>query len=339
MLSLDEIIKEIKEKTNFSEEEIKEMIEKKYDELVGLVSMEGAGHLVARDLGINLLTIERKPIKIETITEGLKGVRVKGRITQITPIREFKRKDGSSGKVCNIFISDGTGQIRVPLWDKQVEMIESGSLSEGDVITITDGVAKKNIYGGLEIRLPKYSLIKKEEDDSNIPSAPENISKRIEIKDAQEGFFEVVGNFVQLFNTSPIFHLCPTCRLTVEKREKNYICKEHGKVTPETVMIISGIIDDGTSNIRAVFFREQAQKFSGVDPSVLLNLTPDEALSMIKENTLGKEVILSGRIKNNKMFDRLEFVVNDIRDLDIKGECKNLLTQIEGCLDGKGKGY
>ena len=332
MLSLEEILTELEDKTELSRGKLQEKINQKQQELSGLVSLEGAGHLVARDLGVNLLTVQRKPLKIGNLSDGLKNVRVRGRITQISQIREFDRKDGTRGKVCNIFISDGTGEIRIPLWDKQADMAENGTLSEGLVIEVADGVVKKNIYGGLEIRLPKYSQIKKMEDDKTIPEvavSEKNISQRIDIKDAEEGFYEIHGNFVQLFNTNPLFQLCPTCKSSLEKKDDEYFCKEHGKVEPSNSMIISGIVDDGTSSLRTVFFKEQAQKFSGLGPSVLMGMSKDEALNLIKENVLGKEIVLSGKVRRNKMFDNLEFVVNDVKELNIAEESKRLIREIE----------
>jgi replication factor A1 len=330
MLSLEEILTELEDKTKFSREELQEKIKSKHEELSGLVSLEGAGHLVARDLGVNLLTVERKPLKIEQLSEDMSSIKVKGRITQITGIREFDRKDGSTGRVCNIFISDGTGRIRIPLWDKQVKMIEDGTLSTGDIIKLKGVSVKKNTYGGLEIRTSKYSQLDKLEDDESIPEEPVKIaSQRIDIKEVEEGFYEIQGTFVQLFNTSPIFRLCPECRKKVEKKDDDYVCEEHGKVEPKKTMIISGIVDDGTSTIRTVFFRDQAEEFSGLKPEVLDELSDMEGLDLIEESVLGREVVLSGRIRKNKLFENLELVVNDVKDLNVEKEAKKLLTEIE----------
>ncbi len=63
MLGLDEIIKELKDKTKFSRKQIYERIKKKHEELSGLVSMEGAGHLVARDLGVNLVFTNKRELE------------------------------------------------------------------------------------------------------------------------------------------------------------------------------------------------------------------------------------------------------------------------------------
>ncbi len=330
MISLEEILAELENKTKLSREQLQEKIDQKHQELSGLVSLEGAGHLVARDLGVNLLTVERKPAKIGNLSEGMKNVRARGVITQITPVKEFDRKDQTKGRVCNIFISDETGVVRIPLWDKQVDMVENGTLSEGDVVEVVEGVVKKNVYGGLEIGLPKYSQIKKIEGGKPMLELPTTISsKRIDIKNAEEGFYEIHGNFVQLFNTNPLFQLCPTCKSSLEKKDDDYVCKEHGKVQPDNTMIISGIIDDGTSSLRTVFFREQAQNFSELEPSVLMSMSQDEALNLIKENVLGKEVVLSGRIRKNKLFDNLEFVVNDVKELDVDSESKRLIRELE----------
>jgi hypothetical protein len=210
-------------------------------------------------------------------------------------------------------------------------MIENSTLEEGTVVEITDGVVKKNVFGGLEIRLPKYSQIKKLKDDKTIPEAPVSKSfsqERIDIKNINEGFYEIHGNFVQLFNTNPLFSLCPKCKGSLEEKDGDYFCGEHGKIEPENTMIISGIVDDGTGSIRTVFFREQAEKFSGIDVSGLEDLSKDEIMNSIKKNVLGKDIILSGRIRRNKLFDNLELVVNDAREPDITTESKRLIREI-----------
>ena len=329
MLDLEQILSELEKKTDLSRKELEERIKKKHEELSGLVSLEGAGHLVARDLGINLLTVKKRSLKIKDLTDKMRNVSIKGRIVFISETREFERKDKTKGRVCNLMITDGTGEIRVPLWDKQVDMIEEGKLQQGDVVELKNVDVRESAFSGLEIRLPRFSRIEKIEDDGTIPKEPVRIlSNRIEIKDAKEGFYEVKGNIVHIFNTNPIFRVCPECRGKLEETEKGYKCEEHGIVEPEVNMVISGIIDDGTGSLRAVFFREQAQAISNVDPSVLLSMGQDEAINLIKENVLGNEVVLRGRIQRNKVFDTLELVVNDVKELNIQEESKRLINEI-----------
>ena len=98
MLTLEEVLSELEKNTKHSREKLLEMIKNKQEELSGLVSMEGAGHLVARDVGVNLLIQEKRVFKINNIVKGMKNVNLKARIIQISEMREFERKDKNKGK-------------------------------------------------------------------------------------------------------------------------------------------------------------------------------------------------------------------------------------------------
>ncbi len=331
MLGLDEIIKELKDKTKFSRKQIYERIKKKHEELSGLVSMEGAGHLVARDLGVNLVFTNKRELDIKDIVPGMKHVNLKARIVQISETREFERKGGKKGKVCNLILTDGTGQIRLPLWDKQVTMVEEGEVKEDDVVELKNALAKENVFGGVEVGLPRLARLEKVEDDGSIPHETTSFKtfNRLAIKDLKEGFYETKGNVVQIFNVNPIFQTCPECRARLEEKDGIYECSKHGKVKPENNMIISGIVDDGTASIRSVFFRDQAQTLTGLDPSVLLSMSQEEAIDLIKKNALGNEVIMKGRVQKNKIFDTLEMIVNKVEGLDIEKESKRLINELK----------
>lgn len=330
MLNIEEMVSELEKKTKIPREELLEKIKKKKEELSGLVSEEGACHIVARDLGVDLLKIKKKPMKIKDLAEGMKRIDLKARIVQVTESRSFQRDDKTTGKVCNLILSDGTGEIRLPLWDKQAEMIEQGFLSEGDVVEVKNAVVKKNVFGGLELRVPRLSIIEKIEDDTTIPEEPvRKLFARIKLKESKEGFYEVKGSLVNVFNTNPLFYTCPECGKKVEQTEEGYKCDIHGIVEPKSNMIISGIFDDGTDTIRAVFFRDQARAISSLEPSVLSSMEQDEAVNLIRENVLGNEFVLRGIIRKSKIFDDLEFVVNDVKELDIEEESRKILDKLE----------
>jgi len=330
MLTLEEILSEIEKNTKFSRKQIYERIKKKQEELSGLVSLEGAGHLVARDLGVNLLITQKRELKIKEVVNGMKNINLKGRIIQISEKREFDRKDGSKGSVCNLILTDGTGEIRLPLWDKQVSMIDEGIIKEGDVVEVKNALAKENIFGGVELGLPKYARLEKVEDDESMPrQVIGGRFQRTQIKDLKEGNYEIKGNIVQIFNVNPLFQTCSECKAKVEIKENGYECPEHGKVEPEINMIISGIVDDGSGTIRSVFFRDQAKTLTGLDPSVLSNMPQEEAVNLIKDHALGNEIIMKGRVQKNKIFDTLEIIVNEVEELNIEEESKRLINEIK----------
>ena len=330
MLSLEDILSEMEKNTKFSRKQLYEKVKRKHEELSGLVSMEGAAHLVARDLGVSILIPDKRELKIQDLVNGMRNISIKGRIIQVSDTREFERKDGKKGRVCNLIITDGTGEVRIPLWDKQVNMLDEDKLNEGDVIQVKNAFARDNVFGGIEVRLSRLSRVEKIEDDESFPRQIVGTRlKRIPIKEAKEGNYEMKGNIVQVFNVNPVFQTCPECRAKVEKANKGYRCTEHGKVKPESNMIISGIIDDGTASIRSVFFRDQAKIITGLEPETLLKISQDEAIDLIKENTLGNEIIVRGRIQKNKIFDTLEMIANEVEELDIEKESKILISEIK----------
>jgi hypothetical protein len=209
-------------------------------------------------------------------------------------------------------------------------MLDEGKLKEGDVVHIRNAFARDNTFGDIEVRLSKLSRVEKIEDNESIPRQIVGFrTKRIPIKDAKEGNYEIKGSIVQVFNVNPVFQTCPQCRSKVEKEKKGYKCPEHGTVKPENNMIISGIIDDGTNSIRSVFFRDQAKIVTGLEPETLLKISQEEAINLIKENTLGNEIIVRGRIQKNKIFDTLEMIANEVEEIDTEKESKRLIDEIK----------
>jgi len=329
VFNLQEILFELEKKTSLSKEKLMDKIKEKQDEFSGLVSADGAAHLVARDFGIDILKTQDRNIKIKDVTSGMRNLNLKVRILDMTPVKEFNKKDGSIGRVSNLIVSDGTGEVRIPLWDKQVEMVNS-VINIGDVIEIKNVNSRDNIYGGVELVLFKFSSIDKIEDDKSIPfKTSKKTYNRILIKEAKDGFYEIKGTIVDIFNTNPLFLTCPKCKIKVEDRESEYFCQEHGIVVPDPNIIITGVLDDGTSSIRGVFFRDTAKLISNLDPLSLIKLPQKEITDLIKNSVLGEEFIFKGKIRKNKIFDTLEMAVNDVETIDFEEESKKLIDKIE----------
>lgn len=330
-MGIEDILTEIVRQTKIPKDELMSRINKKQEELSGLVSLEGAAHLVARELGIDLLNEKKRRLEMKNIVSGMKNVSVVGRIFKISDLVEFKRKDGSEGKVVNLFLSDNTDYIRLPLWNDQTKLIEDGSISLGDTIQIVNGLAKENIFGNTEISLGRYGSIKPIED-IELPSTEELAKRflfpslrRVLIKDISLGRFEIKANIAHVFRGKFLFDICPFCGGTLENKK----CLEHGEVKPDKALVISCIVDDGTGNIRAVFFREQAEKICKLKANELFKLEQEKRYELIKESLIGKDLILNGRVRKNKMFDRTELLVSSFKDLSILEESKKLAEEIE----------
>ncbi len=328
-MNFEKLVNEIVDKSGLSKEEILDKINKKIIELSGLVTKEGAALLVGKELGLDII---RKPsLKIKDIEIGMKGFNIEGRIFKITDIVNFEREDGVKGRVSNLYIADETGFVRIPLWNDQVDLIDKLQLKVGDTIQIVNGIARENVFGWLEIVLGKFGRIRKIENDG-LPSIEKIMSqiytnkpKRVKIKDLERGYYEIRGTIVHVFDSNFIFQVCPVCQTTI----KNSYCEEHGEVDPDKFLVVSTIIDDGSGNIRAVFFRDVAEKLLGISADDLEKNNIKETKSIIDSRLLGKELVLRGRVKENKIFKRLEFIVNEVEELNVLNETKKILEELK----------
>lgn len=329
-MSLEEILNELEKQSTMSREELLEKINKKYNELSSLITQEGAAHLVAKELGVDLLEKTKRQLQIKNIVPGMRNVNVVGRIFKISPVNEFERSNGRKGRVINLFIGDSSGYSRLPLWNDQAELVEEESIKLGDVIEIANGMAKENIFGETEISLGKFGRI--ERTDAELPSIEELtknflffVPEKTFIKGLVPGSFEIKAIILYVFKTNFLFDVCSICGGKLIKNR----CLEHGEVEPSHALVINTIVDDSTGSIRAVFFRELAEKLITTQASELSKLSQEERYELISKKLVGKELTMSGNVKKNKMFDRLELIANNFKDLNILEESKKLAEELE----------
>ncbi|RLJ00733.1 MAG: hypothetical protein DRP11_05490, partial [Candidatus Aenigmatarchaeota archaeon] len=318
------LAEKISERSGLPLEEVLKRIKDKKVEFSGLISAEGAAHIVAKELGVELLKKEEKRLKVSSLVPGMMSVTLKGKIVRIFEPRTFSRESGE-GKVCNLLLGDETGVVRVSLWDDQVSWIEEGKVKEGDVIEVINGYVIEDSYRGApELRIGKMGKIKIIDEEMEVKEGAEPAINVNEIRDLRVGASgRIRGALVQIFETKPVFKVCPECGKGVED-----VCEEHGKSAYR--MVVSGVMDDGTGNIRAVFFGEDAEKVAGIGA----NDVGDDVgfvrfFERLKER-VGEEFVVNGRVKVNKFFDRLEFIVNGVESVDVSEEIKALVGELNG---------
>ena len=325
-MDFDEILKKIVEKTGSSEDDIKKKIAEKQRELSNLVSKDGAAYIIAKELGIELFPkkTERR-LQIKNIVPKIRMLDIDARIVRIFPVKEFESK-GRKGKVASIILGDQSGTIRLTLWDQQTDMIDK--LEQGMAVHVFSGYTREGMDGSAEIRLSKSGGLKILED-SDLPEITEikRVSKAANsISELNEGDATTLrAAVVQLFQTNFFYDVCPDCGKRVTK-DNDYTCAQHGKVKPVTNIVLSGVIDDGTGNIRAVFFRDEALNLIGMNMDDVME-KKDTFFDDI--DVLGKEFMISGRVRRNKMFKRLEFVANGVKEIDIESEVNKLINNFK----------
>jgi len=331
-VSFEEVLSELEKISQLPRSELLEKIKNKCDELSGLITQEGAAYIVAREMGVNLINENKRRLQIKNIFSGMRNVNVIGRVFKISPTIDFSKKNGNKGRVCNIFIGDETGSFRIPLWNDQVKMIDDKTIQVGSVVQIMGGLAKDNIYGEMEISLGRFGSIQVIEDLQDFPPVEElgkmsslSPGKRVSIKKLKEGDYLISGTVVHVFKGKFIFNTCSICGSSIAERK----CSNHGEVKASPKLIVSGIIDDGTDDLRFVVFRDLAEKFIETTAEELAGLEQEKRYEIVKSKILGKQIQLLGKVRKANIGNRLEMIVSEVKALNVLDESKRLLEELE----------
>ena len=328
-IPLDRIIEKIKERANISEEEISKKIEEKMVQLSGLISKEGAAHIIANELGVKLFEEVSGKLQIKNILAGMRDVETVGKVQQISQINEFQRKDGSPGKVANLVIADETGSIRTVLWGSQTDIIKE--IKENDLVKITFGYVKEN-NKRLEIHLNEKSGLTVNPEGETIKEVKQYTSKRKKINQLEENDndIELLGTVVQVFEPR-FFEVCPQCNKRIRQRDEGFFCEEHKVVEPNYSYVLNAILDDGTETVRTVFFKKQAENLLEMNEQKILGYKDNpETFEEVKNSMLGNIIKVVGRANKNELFDRLEFITRlAFPKPDPKEEVENLKKEAD----------
>lgn len=303
-----QIISTIQEQKGLSESEIKEKIDAKLKQLAGLISEDGAAHIIANELGVEFGSPSAMPdAKIKDLSSGMRSVSVPGKVSRKYEMREFN-SNGRQGKVASFMLGDETGVVRVTLWNEQTDLFEK--FKEGDTIKISNAFVKEN-RGYNELHLNNDSQLEVNPSGVSIQSRTQSADRKT-VKElvGDEDNVEVLGTIVQVYDPR-FFDVCPQCNRRVTDNGGAMSCATHGEVTPSTNYVVSAFLDDGTGNIRTTFWKQQTQRLLGKeDAEVLAYKENPLAFEGIKTELLGEIVKVVGRCKKNDAFDRIELTAN-----------------------------
>jgi hypothetical protein len=317
-LSFDEMVSKISEKSGLGSDVVIARVDKKLDDLAGLVSKEGAAHIVANELGVDLLEGVSTVTLVKDIVSGMRSVDVAGCVHAVYEVRDFVSQRGA-GKVGSFLLADNSATVRVTCWNSLADTLKE--LKSGDIVSIKNAYVRDN-NGRLEVHLNDRSVLEINPAgvviDAPKPSAggvgvaPSGVRKSIKDIVPEDVFVEVLGTVVQVFDPH-YFEICPQCSKRVRQRQEGFACDEHGVVTPAFSCVLNAVLDDGSENIRAVFFRDQAAAALGKSvPDLIVARESRETVDSFKSLLLGKMVKVTAKVTNNQMFNRLELMVRSV---------------------------
>ena len=110
--------------TDVSEEEFREAVQEKVEQMGGLADEETAAMLIAHELN------EGEVDTIADIEPGMDEVKFLAKVVSVGELRTFERDgEDEDGRVVNVEAADETGTVRLAFWDGQAEAAVEGEES------------------------------------------------------------------------------------------------------------------------------------------------------------------------------------------------------------------
>ena len=318
----EDIVNKIKTSSGLTDKEIEEKIKKKLENLAGLVSREGAAHIIANELKIKIFDLEGRRLKISELYSGMRSIEIIGKVLKLYDVREFK-KENREGKIGSLLVGDETGTVRIVIWDGGlIKIIENNEVKEEDVVKIKNAYVKDN-NGFIEVHLGERASLIVNPDGESIESVRMvrelNTKKISELQ--KDDNVTIIGTVVQVFEPK-FYEVCGTCGKRAKFEDGKYSCAEHDNVIPKFIPVLNLFFDDGTGNIRTVAFKDNVAKILDLELDEIREKVSE--FEYIKNKILGTQLKLSGRVVKNEMFDRLEFIINSVEEVDVDGLIEEL---------------
>lgn len=316
------LIEKIVEQSDLNRGDVETRVKSKMQQLSGLISKEGAAHIVANELNVIIQHDTTSKVKMKDIMPGLRDIEVVGKIVRKYELRTFE-VSGRSGKVASLMFADETGKMRLVMWGSANEKFES--MKEGDVLKVKGAyVRENNNFTELHSNDRSVVEINPEGIEIDVVAEPVAVVSRKSISELTEedSDIEVLATIVDV-NEPRYFEVCPECSKRVRPGDDGTLaCASHPEAVISFSYVLNAFLDDGTDNIRSVFFREQAEKLFGKNHDEMIALRGQDAeINTLRTSLLGKIVKVRGRVSKNQMFDRMEFIVRNINlDPDPKAE-------------------
>jgi len=275
------------------------------------------GRILHVDAKLNLPELEpEKELKINEINSIMTGFSISGRVLQIYGQRPYV-----NGLMASLILGDETGTIRTVLWNEKSDIVNE--IKRGDAIRIKNAYSRENINNELEIHVGRYGEIIVNQD-LNLPSLEEIENSLIREKDIVslergDRYVKISGKIVDIeMGKRLIYMTCPNCGRSVQNLGLGWFCEFCSEdVEPIPNIVFSFTLEDNTSSIRVVSFRENAEKLIGMDVEEVMNIigeTQDELepLNRVRDKLINREVSVIGRVRYNEFSDQIELIVDNV---------------------------
>ena len=153
--------------------------------------------MVAVSLKQNLKT----EIGLKDIYVGAKDVSIESRVLNISPTKQFSRKDGSPFLLRTMTVYDNDSTVSVKLWDEKANLPGIEELKPGDLIKIIKAYVKADLNGSPTLNVGSGSNIESTNKESKIRAVDELTFDVSEVKENQNNMVvsgKIDGNITTL---------------------------------------------------------------------------------------------------------------------------------------------
>ena len=171
MSDFEELLSKLLEKIpELSRSVIEEKINEKKDRIgSGYLTDEGALFLIASDLGVSLEESQKTEIELKDLFVGAKEVTLQSRVLNLSPAKQFIKKDGTPFFLRTMTVYDSNSRVSVKLWDEKATLPDLENLKPGDLVKIIKAYVKSDLTGSPTINIGSGGTIEVTESTSKIP--------------------------------------------------------------------------------------------------------------------------------------------------------------------------
>jgi len=180
----------LEQKPELTRENIEEQIKQKKEKIgAGYLTDQGALFLIASDYGITLSEPLKVEMELKDLYAGAKEISLETRVLNLSPAKQFSRKDGSPFYLRTMTVYDANTTASVKLWDEKANLPGIENLKPGDLIKIIKAYVKSDLDGSPTINIGSGSNIEPANTESEIPTI-DTITK--DISELEEGQKDLV---------------------------------------------------------------------------------------------------------------------------------------------------
>ncbi len=180
----------LEQKPELTRDNIEEQIKHKKEKIgAGYLTDQGALFLIASDFGISLSEPLKVEMSLKDLYAGAKEISLETRVLNVSPAKQFSRKDGSPFYLRTMTVYDTNSTASVKLWDDKANLPVIENIKPGDLIKIIKAYVKSDLNGSPTINIGSGSNIEITDNKSEIPTI-DKITK--DISELQEGQKDLV---------------------------------------------------------------------------------------------------------------------------------------------------